>query len=118
MGIPSELRDMWIANKNTSLQIASPAEEQKMLRSSQCTAGNYYFFLIIFSLIVFANGSYKDLSQTYFKPVLIFLFMSMFQAYDLLHIHDILSIMHVNLFSKIFINHVIYIVWIKLVICF
>ncbi|KEH36097.1 putative early nodulin 93 ENOD93 protein [Medicago truncatula] len=38
MGIPSELRDMWIANKNTSLQIASPAEEQKMLRSSQCTA--------------------------------------------------------------------------------
>jgi len=45
MRIPSELRDTWIANKNTSLLIASPAEEQKMLRSSQCTAGNYVFFL-------------------------------------------------------------------------
>ncbi|KAK2446297.1 early nodulin-93 [Trifolium repens] len=38
MGIPSELRDMWVANKNTSLFIASPAEEQKILRSNQCTA--------------------------------------------------------------------------------
>jgi hypothetical protein len=47
MGIPSELRDMWVANKNTSLFIASPAEEQKILRSNQCTAGNYDYILII-----------------------------------------------------------------------
>jgi hypothetical protein len=39
MGIPSELRDMWVANKNRSLFIASPAEEQKILKSNQCTAG-------------------------------------------------------------------------------
>jgi len=51
MGIPSELRDIWIANKNTSLLIASPAEDQKMLRSSQCTAGNYYFSYNISSIV-------------------------------------------------------------------
>ncbi|GAU14271.1 hypothetical protein TSUD_308310 [Trifolium subterraneum] len=38
MRIPSEIRNMWVANKNTSLMIASPAEEQKILRSNQCTA--------------------------------------------------------------------------------
>jgi hypothetical protein len=83
MGIPSELRDMWIANKNTSLLIASPAEEQKMLRSSQCTAGNYYF-------------SYNILQASFNFLI----HQCMFQAYDLLH-------KHVNLFSKIFINQVI-----------
>jgi hypothetical protein len=60
MGIPSELRDMWVANKNRSLFIASPAEEQKILRSNQCTAGNYDHFLIIY-FILFFNGSDKDL---------------------------------------------------------
>ncbi|WJX76820.1 hypothetical protein P8452_60196 [Trifolium repens] len=29
---------MWVANKNRSLFIASPAEEQKILKSNQCTA--------------------------------------------------------------------------------
>ncbi|XP_058780709.1 early nodulin-93-like [Vicia villosa] len=38
MGIPSELRDMWAANKSRSLMIASPAEEQKTLRTNQCTS--------------------------------------------------------------------------------
>lgn len=46
MGIPSELRDMWVANKSKSLMIASPAEEQKVLRTNQCTSGNYYYYFL------------------------------------------------------------------------
>ncbi|XP_022853392.1 uncharacterized protein LOC111374868 isoform X2 [Olea europaea var. sylvestris] len=36
MGIPSELRDAW-TNRNRSLLIASPIEDEKILRSRQCT---------------------------------------------------------------------------------
>ncbi|CAI9755661.1 unnamed protein product [Fraxinus pennsylvanica] len=36
MGIPSELRDAW-ANRNKSLLIASPIEDERILRSRQCT---------------------------------------------------------------------------------
>ncbi|XP_010249474.1 PREDICTED: early nodulin-93-like [Nelumbo nucifera] len=36
MGIPADLRDAWI-NRRKSILIASPAEEQKILRSKRCT---------------------------------------------------------------------------------
>ncbi|KAL7112190.1 hypothetical protein ABFS82_05G133500 [Erythranthe guttata] len=36
MGIPSEMRDLF-ANRNKSLMIASPIEDEKILRSKQCT---------------------------------------------------------------------------------
>ncbi|XP_021819430.1 early nodulin-93 [Prunus avium] len=36
MGIPSEMRDMWV-NRGKGLLIPSPAEEQKRLRSATCT---------------------------------------------------------------------------------
>ncbi|KAM1224485.1 hypothetical protein ACFX2G_044333 [Malus domestica] len=35
MGIPSELRDMWVNHKD-ALVIPSPAEEAKLLRSKKC----------------------------------------------------------------------------------
>ncbi|XP_057421419.1 early nodulin-93-like [Lotus japonicus] len=37
MGIPSELRDLWVSKTKTPFLIASPAEESKLLRSKQCT---------------------------------------------------------------------------------
>ncbi|OVA12469.1 Early nodulin 93 ENOD93 protein [Macleaya cordata] len=36
MGIPSEMRDVWV-NKRKSLLIASPAEEQRIRNAKQCT---------------------------------------------------------------------------------
>ncbi|KAI4316078.1 hypothetical protein L6164_024095 [Bauhinia variegata] len=36
MGIPSEMRDLWVTHRKRFM-IASPAEEQKVLRSRQCT---------------------------------------------------------------------------------
>ncbi|KAJ1384739.1 Early nodulin 93 ENOD93 protein [Sesbania bispinosa] len=36
MGIPTELRDMWVSRRKGFL-IASPAEEEKILRTKQCT---------------------------------------------------------------------------------
>ncbi|KAL2330109.1 hypothetical protein Fmac_017690 [Flemingia macrophylla] len=36
MGIPSELRDMFVSNQRPFL-IASPAEERKIFRTKQCT---------------------------------------------------------------------------------
>ncbi|XP_015885503.1 early nodulin-93 [Ziziphus jujuba] len=36
MGIPSEMRDIWIKHRE-ALVIASPAEEQKVLRARNCT---------------------------------------------------------------------------------
>ncbi|KAI3454105.1 hypothetical protein Pfo_010768 [Paulownia fortunei] len=36
MGIPSEMRDLF-ANRNKSLVIASPIEDEKIRRSRQCT---------------------------------------------------------------------------------
>lgn len=47
MGIPSEMRDMWV-NRGKGLLIPSPAEEQKRLRSAKCTQG-------LFSLITDYN---------------------------------------------------------------
>ncbi|XP_027332763.1 early nodulin-93-like [Abrus precatorius] len=38
MGIPSELRDMFISNNKNSFLIASPAEKRKILRTKQCTS--------------------------------------------------------------------------------
>lgn len=38
MGIPSEMRDIWIKHRE-ALVIASPAEEQKVLRARNCTQG-------------------------------------------------------------------------------
>ncbi|TKY55946.1 Early nodulin-93 [Spatholobus suberectus] len=37
MGIPSELRDMFVSNRKGFL-IASPAEDRKILRTKQCTS--------------------------------------------------------------------------------
>lgn len=51
MGIPSELRDMWMAKKTRSLLIASPAEEQKRLRTNQCTSGKLYYYFSAMDLI-------------------------------------------------------------------
>ncbi|KAE9455127.1 hypothetical protein C3L33_12972, partial [Rhododendron williamsianum] len=36
MGIPSTMRDAWVNRRNSPL-IASPLEDQKILRSRQCT---------------------------------------------------------------------------------
>ncbi|XP_015971810.1 early nodulin-93 [Arachis duranensis] len=36
MGIPSELRDMWVSRRESFL-IASPAEERKIVRTKKCT---------------------------------------------------------------------------------
>lgn len=38
MGIPSEMRDL-LANRRKSLLIPSPMEDEKILRSRQCTQG-------------------------------------------------------------------------------
>ncbi|KAE8658083.1 Early nodulin-93 [Hibiscus syriacus] len=35
MGIPSEIRDVWITRKTNSLLIPSPAEDEKKLRAQQ-----------------------------------------------------------------------------------
>nr|DAD44564.1 TPA_asm: hypothetical protein HUJ06_002794 [Nelumbo nucifera] len=44
MGIPADLRDAWI-NRRKSILIASPAEEQKILRSKRCTEGHSTYYL-------------------------------------------------------------------------
>ncbi|XP_004498454.1 early nodulin-93-like [Cicer arietinum] len=36
MGIPSEIRDVWVSKRNCFI-IASPDEERKLLRSKKCT---------------------------------------------------------------------------------
>ncbi|KAJ7965913.1 Early nodulin 93 [Quillaja saponaria] len=36
MGIPSDMRDVWVS-KTRGLVIASPAEERKILRTKKCT---------------------------------------------------------------------------------
>jgi hypothetical protein len=48
MGIPSELRDVWVSKRNSFL-IASPDEERKLLRTKICTNG---IFILILSLLL------------------------------------------------------------------
>jgi heme/copper-type cytochrome/quinol oxidase subunit 3 len=51
MGIPSELRDVWVSKRNYFL-IASPDEERKLLRTKICTSGNWALILSYFTTFI------------------------------------------------------------------
>lgn len=62
MGIPSEMRDVWV-NKRNGFLIASPVEEQKILNARNCTNGSDLAF--IFLVQEENKGKFISLDEVY-----------------------------------------------------
>lgn len=51
MGIPSEMRDIWVKKRN-SFVIASPLEDQKALNAKICTQGSLFIPTLFFFKLI------------------------------------------------------------------
>lgn len=51
MGIPSEMRDIWVKHREAGLVIASPTEEQKVRNARNCTQGLFRLLIFVHAIL-------------------------------------------------------------------